>query len=92
MANYRGGCLCGTYSLQQFGTPIRPHFCNCRMCQQWSSAPVVAWVDFPQESLTFDGLGGEPAFFRSSEMARRALPTGAPATAARWRTAPTRFA
>jgi hypothetical protein len=25
-------------------------------------------------------------------MARRALPTGAPATAARWRTAPTRFA
>jgi hypothetical protein len=71
MANYRGGCLCGHIRYSSSATPIRPHFCSCRMCQQWSGAPVVAWVDFPRESLTFDGLGGEPAFFRSSAMARR---------------------
>ena len=71
MANYRGGCLCGHIRYSSSAAPIRPHFCSCRMCQQWSGAPVVAWVDFPQESLTFDGPGGEPAFFRSSATARR---------------------
>ena len=74
MANYRGGCLCGHIRYSSSATPIRPHFCSCRMCQQWSGAPIVAWVDFPQRSPTFDGLGGEPAFFRSSEWRAEGLP------------------
>jgi hypothetical protein len=71
MADYTGGCLCGTIRYRISGEPVRPHFCTCRMCQRWSGAPIVAWVDFPRESVSFDGPGGEPAWFRSSPASRR---------------------
>jgi len=45
------------------------------MCQQWSGAPVVAWVDFPRNALSWDGPGGEPSVYRSSEMAKRGFCT-----------------
>jgi hypothetical protein len=71
MADYTGGCLCGNIRYRISGKPTRPHFCTCRMCQRWSGAPIVAWVDFPRESATFDGPGGNPAFFRSSKASQR---------------------
>jgi hypothetical protein len=71
MADYTGGCLCGSIRYRISGKPSRPHFCSCRMCQQWSGAPIVAWVDFPRDSVRFDGSGGEPAFFRSSKASQR---------------------
>jgi hypothetical protein len=71
MTEYTGGCLCGNIRYRIFGDPTRPHFCTCRMCQRWSGAPIVAWVDFPHQSVLFDGPGGNPTFFRSSKASQR---------------------
>ncbi len=71
MAEHTGGCLCGNIRYTTSGNATFPHFCSCKMCQQWSGAPVVAWVDFPRESVIWDGPGGEPALFRSSNFAQR---------------------
>lgn len=68
---YSGGCLCGHIRYTATGEPSWPHYCSCRMCQRWSGAPVVAWVDFPRDTVTFDGPGGEPALFRSSKKTQR---------------------
>lgn len=71
MTTYTGGCLCGSIRYTTSGEPTFPHYCSCKMCQQWSGAPVVAWVDFPRDSLTWDGPGGEPAVYQSSELTQR---------------------
>jgi hypothetical protein len=71
MGGYSGGCLCGHIRYRSSGRPSRPHFCSCRMCQRASGAPIVAWVDFQRATLVFDGPGGEPALYRSSEKAQR---------------------
>jgi hypothetical protein len=39
------------------------------MCQRWSGAPVVAWVDLPLAGLTW--TKGEPKLLRTSERTRR---------------------
>ena len=41
------------------------------MCQRWSGAPTVAWVEFPADRVTWNGPGGEPKFYRSSVRTRR---------------------
>jgi hypothetical protein len=41
------------------------------MCQRAAGAPIVAWVEFPRATLAFDGPGGAPAFYRSSEKMQR---------------------
>lgn len=66
-----GGCLCGQIRFTATAAPTNPHLCACRQCQRWSGAPVVGWVDFPIEAVTFDGPGGEPRWHRSSDFARR---------------------
>lgn len=71
MAEYSGGCLCGHVRYRIAGAPTRPHFCSCRMCQRWSGAPIVAWVDFPRDAVSFDGPGGVPTLFRSSATSQR---------------------
>lgn len=71
MAERKGGCLCGSIRYTVTGRASFPHFCSCHMCQRWSGAPVVAWVDFPLSSLTWDGPGGAPTLYRSSETAQR---------------------
>lgn len=71
MQDYIGGCLCGNIRYRLSGKATFPHFCSCRMCQRASGAPVMAWVDFPRSALRFEGPGGDPAFYRSSEATRR---------------------
>ncbi len=71
MVQFTGGCLCGQIRYSQTACPEYPHFCTCHMCQKWTGAPVVAWADFPLDSLTWDGPGGEPTMYPSSEETRR---------------------
>ena len=71
MQEYAGGCLCGYISYKIEGKPTFPHLCSCQMCQKWSGALTVAWAEFPLKALTWDGQGGEPAFYRSSEKTQR---------------------
>lgn len=41
------------------------------MCQTWSGAPTVAWVEFPLEGFSWTGPGGDPSLFQSSNQTRR---------------------
>ena len=68
-----GGCLCGSLRYAVAAGPTNPHFCTCRQCQRWSGAPAVAWVDVPAAALRFDGPGGAPSWFRSSDIGERAF-------------------
>lgn len=69
MTKYTGGCLCGNIRYRATGEPTFPHFCTCRMCQRWSGAPVVSWVDFPLASVVFDS--GSPTLHRTCETTQR---------------------
>ncbi|WP_164503872.1 GFA family protein [Rickettsiales endosymbiont of Stachyamoeba lipophora] len=71
MQEYSGRCLCGHISYKVEGKPAFPHLCSCKMCQKWSGALTVAWTEFPIKTLTWNGPGGEPAFYRSSKKTQR---------------------
>lgn len=71
MKKRQGRCLCGNIQYEVGGKPSFPHLCSCRMCQLWSGAPSVAWVEFPMDQIEWTGPGGEPALYRSSEKTQR---------------------
>jgi hypothetical protein len=71
MRQYTGGCLCGNLRYVVEGRPTFPHLCSCRMCQKWSGAPTVAWVEFPLGSIEWIGSNGAPNLYRSSEKSQR---------------------
>ena len=66
---FEGGCLCGRVRYRASGTPEKPHYCHCRMCQRGVGAPVTAWVNFPLAELVW--TAAEPAYYRSSAELRR---------------------
>ena len=66
---FEGACLCKEIEYTLEGEPDFPHYCSCKMCQSWSGAPTVAWVDFPKDGLKFAGT--EPSWYRSSDFASR---------------------
>jgi hypothetical protein len=70
---HEGGCLCGATRFRAAGTPANPHTCSCRMCQRHTGALTTAWVEFPRDAVTWTGLGGPPAVYRSSESSSRAF-------------------
>lgn len=45
------------------------HYGHCRMCQQNSGAPAIAWVTFT--SASFSWISGEPGAYASSAHAKR---------------------
>jgi hypothetical protein len=69
MNSHDGGCLCGNVRFRVTAPLLDSGYCHCRMCQQNSGAPVVAWVIFPVAS--FSWISGEPGTYASSEHARR---------------------
>ncbi|MBS3169651.1 GFA family protein [Candidatus Woesearchaeota archaeon] len=69
MKKYPGSCLCGYVKFTLSGKPSDPHLCYCQICQKWSGAPVVAWVNFPLSSLKY--ACGEPTLYRSSPKTQR---------------------
>ncbi len=71
MKAYSGSCLCGNITYQVKEKPIFPHLCSCHMCQKWSGAPTVAWVEFPLKTFKWNGPGGQPVYYRSSEKTQR---------------------
>lgn len=81
---YSGGCLCRKIRYQLSGKPSFPHFCSCDDCQRWSGAPVVAWVDFPRESLVWLGTGGKPSIIKSSEQTSRGFCSSCGSSLSAW--------
>ncbi len=70
---HTGGCLCGHIRFRARGPALKPHTCSCRMCQRHTGALTAAWVEFPSASVTWDGPGGEPSTYRSSDYSSRAF-------------------
>jgi len=64
-----GGCLCGRVRFRVAAAPLDSGYCHCRMCQQNSGAPVVAWVTFP--AAGFSWISGEPSSYASSAHSKR---------------------
>ncbi|MEZ7206799.1 GFA family protein [Pseudoalteromonas sp. DY56-GL79] len=71
--NFVGGCLCGHIRFTATGVPHNPHTCSCKMCQRHSGALTVAWVEFASEEVSWDGPGGAPKVWRSSDYSSRAF-------------------
>ena len=70
-AKLEGGCLCGKIRFLVTGDLTFPHLCSCRMCQRWSGAPVVAWVEAPLDQFSWTGSSGEPSMHQSSGKTQR---------------------
>lgn len=63
-----GGCQCGKVSYVLRVVPTRSHFCHCRMCQRAVGGPFAALTGVGRGEIDWQG---QPAFFRSSSVARR---------------------
>lgn len=70
---YQGGCLCGHIRFEADAPALKPHTCSCKMCQRHTGALTAAWVEFPKSSVSWNGSGGPPAAYRSSEWTSRAF-------------------
>lgn len=70
---YSGGCLCGNIRFEAIAPAANPHTCSCKICQRHTGSLTVAWVEFPAENVSWNGPGGVPATWRSSDFSSRAF-------------------
>lgn len=66
---FTGGCLCGNITFRVEGPPVWPHYCSCTMCQKWSGAPAMGWVDFHLAGLAW--TRGTPKLLRTTQKTQR---------------------
>ncbi len=71
--SYTGGCLCGSIRFEAVGPAKKPHTCSCKMCQRHTGALTAASVEFPRSAVTWNGPGGAPSVYRSSDYSSRAF-------------------
>jgi hypothetical protein len=65
-----GGCQCGAVRyVMDVAAVEKPHVCHCRMCQRATGGLFAALAGCGKDRLTW--TKGEPAFFRSSNLAMR---------------------
>jgi hypothetical protein len=65
----RGGCQCGSVRYLAHVESDEAYYCHCRMCQKAFGNLFGVFFDVPKGSLRWEGR--EPAYFRSSKIARR---------------------
>ena len=70
---YKGGCLCGNIRFSVTGEAQKPHTCSCKICQRHSGALTQSWVEFSKQQVKWNGPGGEPSLWRSSEYSCRSF-------------------
>lgn len=64
-----GGCQCGAVRYESKNAPTEGFYCHCRTCQKHVGGLFATFVRIARSSLAF--TKGAPAFYRSSEIARR---------------------
>lgn len=64
-----GGCLCEAVRYSLRSKPLDAGFCHCRICQQSTGAPSVAWLTLPRESFSY--VQGQPSIYLSSSEFQR---------------------
>lgn len=65
-----GGCQCGKVRYALYVAPQNSHVCHCRMCQKATGGVFAALAGAPKSE--FEWTEGAPAFFASSNLAKRA--------------------
>ncbi|HKM65194.1 MAG TPA: GFA family protein [Acidisphaera sp.] len=68
---WSGGCQCGAVRFRVHGQPAKVELCHCRMCQKAMAGPFFAYVTAAPAAVQW--TRGEPAYWRSSAIARRAF-------------------
>lgn len=69
MEIHSGGCQCGAVRFRLTGAPGTSSVCYCRMCQKASASHALALVSVGEAG--FEWTRGQPAWFQSSNAARR---------------------
>jgi hypothetical protein len=64
-----GGCQCGKVRYALYVAPENSHVCHCRMCQRATGGLFAALAGAPKAAFAW--TKGEPAFFESSNLAKR---------------------
>ena len=64
-----GGCQCGAVRYELTGRPRAGSICHCRMCQKAGGAPFMVFAGTRLQNFAFSH--GEPAIYRSSDIAER---------------------
>lgn len=64
-----GGCQCGAVRYALHMTPVRVHYCHCRMCQRATGNLFAALAGCAKDRFVW--TRGTPAFFASSSLAQR---------------------
>jgi len=64
-----GGCQCGKVRYALYVAPENSHVCHCRMCQRATGGLFAALAGGPKDKFAW--TSGEPAFFESSNLAKR---------------------
>lgn len=60
----KGGCICGAVRYEAIGKPENVTYCHCTDCRGITGAPVVAWVAFETQKVSF--TKGERKIYESS--------------------------
>jgi len=66
-----GGCQCGAVRYAFYAPLENAHVCHCRMCQRASGGIFAALAGGAPDNFTW--TRGAPAFFASSDLAKRAF-------------------
>jgi hypothetical protein len=64
-----GGCQCAAVRYALYVAPQNSHVCHCRMCQRATGGVFAALAGAPKAEVAW--TKGEPAFFASSNLAKR---------------------
>jgi len=63
VSKHQGSCRCGLISAESSGEPVWQSYCHCRDCRKQTGAPVMAFVGFRKDDLTWFG---EPKTWRGA--------------------------
>lgn len=64
---HTGSCRCGLIAAESSAPPFWTSYCHCRDCRKQTGAPVMAFVGFREEDLTWHG---EPKTWRAGGVTR----------------------
>ncbi len=66
-----GGCMCGAVRYEAVGEPFWVGHCHCNSCRRHTGAPVVTFVGFKEDQVTF--TKGDRQIYNSSPGVGRAF-------------------